>query len=107
MRTFYLNRSEDETGVSGTGRVAQGIEFDNGRCALTWLTIYTSIAVYENIEMVENIHGHDGRTIIEWDSEVEHIEELECQVSELEEENKIFKDLYYKGGITFKEKDND
>ena len=31
MKIFYLNRTEDESGVSGTGRVAQGFIFDNGR----------------------------------------------------------------------------
>ena len=30
MKIFYLKRTEDETGVSGTGRVAQGFVFDNG-----------------------------------------------------------------------------
>ena len=28
MKVFYLNRTEDESGVSGTGRVAQGSIFD-------------------------------------------------------------------------------
>ena len=38
MRHFYLDRHEDATGISGTGVVAQGVEFDNGKVALTWLT---------------------------------------------------------------------
>ena len=29
MKMFYLKRAEDESGVSGTGRVAQGFVFDN------------------------------------------------------------------------------
>jgi hypothetical protein len=29
MKIFYLNRTEDESGISGTGRVAQGFIFDN------------------------------------------------------------------------------
>ena len=29
MKIFYLKRTEDESGVSGTGRVAQGFIFDN------------------------------------------------------------------------------
>jgi hypothetical protein len=38
MKIFYLKRVEDESGVSGTGRIAQGFIFDNGKVALTWLS---------------------------------------------------------------------
>lgn len=31
IRTFKLNRKVDVTGVSGTGIVAEGTEFSNGR----------------------------------------------------------------------------
>lgn len=66
MRRFYLNRKEDETGVSGTGYVAAGVQFDNGQCVMTWLTETSSIAIYRNIEDVIHIHGHQGRTVVEW-----------------------------------------
>lgn len=66
MRRFELHRDEDATGVSGVGRVAQGVEFDNGFCALTWLTAHTSVAFYPSIESLEAIHGHGGRTRIAW-----------------------------------------
>ena len=66
MRAFNLNRIVDETGISGTGVVAQGVQFDNGYCALTWLTKNTSVAFYPSIEMLEAIHGHNGKTKIEW-----------------------------------------
>jgi hypothetical protein len=62
MKLFELRRTEDESGVSGTGTVAQGVIFDNGKCVLTWLTEYTSIAVYDDIETVRRIHGHNGKT---------------------------------------------
>ena len=62
MKLFYLNRTEDESGVSGTGRIAQGIVFDNGKVALTWLSDHPSITVYDNIGEVRAIHGHDGKT---------------------------------------------
>ncbi len=66
MRRFNLVRNEDESGVSGTGTVAQGIQFDNGRCAMAWLTSVSSIAVYDSIEDLVKIHGHGGKTVIEW-----------------------------------------
>jgi hypothetical protein len=55
MRTFYLHRIADESGVSGTGLVAQGVEFDNGKCALTWLLEVSSVVIYEKIEYREQI----------------------------------------------------
>jgi hypothetical protein len=62
MRLFELRRIEDETGISGTGTVAQGVIFDNGKVALTWLTAHTSCAIYDDIEAVIAIHGHNGKT---------------------------------------------
>ena len=64
-KTFYLNRVEDESGVSGTGRIAQGIVFDNGRVAMTWLSEHPSTTVYDSIGEVKAIHGHDGKTKVE------------------------------------------
>lgn len=62
MKIFYLNRLEDESGISGTGRVAQGFIFDNGKVALTWLSDHPSITIYDNIGEVHAIHSHDGKT---------------------------------------------
>lgn len=62
MKLFELRRDVDETGVSGTGTVAQGVIFDNGWCALTWLTDHTSVVFYTSIVEVVAIHGHDGKT---------------------------------------------
>ncbi len=62
MRLFELHRIEDESGVSGTGIVAQGVIFDNDWCAMTWLTEHTSVAFYASIHEVEAIHGHNGKT---------------------------------------------
>lgn len=67
-RTFVLERQEDETGVSGTGRVAEGIEFTDGTCAIRWLTETRSTVLYASIEAVEKIHGHGGKTAIVFDN---------------------------------------
>ncbi|QWT29977.1 hypothetical protein SEA_SHAM_80 [Streptomyces phage Sham] len=66
MRRFNLVRNEDESGVSGTGIVAQGIQFDDGVCAMRWLTEKASTAIYDNIFDLEAIHGHGGKTVIDW-----------------------------------------
>jgi hypothetical protein len=64
MELFELRREVDDTGISGTGTVAQGVIFDTGWCALTWLTKHTSCAFYISIDEVIKIHGHDGKTKI-------------------------------------------
>ena len=69
MRVFELIRHEDETGISGIGVVAEGIEFSNGKCAIAWMTRFSSVAVYDSIRLVEAIHGHDGKTEISWTKE--------------------------------------
>lgn len=70
MRTFILNRLEDESGISGTGIVAEGIQFSTGKCAIGWCSDseVNSVAVYNSIDDVRAIHGHDGKTVIEWAS---------------------------------------
>ena len=64
MKIFYLNRTEDESGISGTGRVAQGFIFDNGKVCVTWLSEHPSVTIYDNIGEVRAIHGHAGKTEI-------------------------------------------
>lgn len=66
MRLFHLYRQVDETGVSGTGVVAQGVEFDDGTIAMRWLSKHTSTAVYDGVDDVEVVHGHNGATQIVW-----------------------------------------
>lgn len=64
MRRFHFLRLEDASGVSGCGRVAEGVIFSDGKVALEWLSAHASTALYDSIEDVEHIHGHEGRTKI-------------------------------------------
>lgn len=66
MKTFTLERTEDVTGVSGTGVVCEGVVFSNGVVVLTWLGELVSTTIHESIENVKKIHGHDGRTKVVW-----------------------------------------
>lgn len=61
-RVFDLLRMHDGTGVSGDGRVAEGVEFENGKVAMCWLSATSSVCVYDSIEHVRAIHGHGGST---------------------------------------------
>lgn len=69
MRTFFLNRIKDVSGVSGVGdHIAEGIEWDTGKVSLHWLVgSIHSTTLYDKIEEVEVIHGHNGNTYIEWE----------------------------------------
>lgn len=64
MRRFYLRRLVDETGVSGTGVITEGVEFSDGTCVMRWLTATSSIAIYNNIIELLKIHGHAGKTLV-------------------------------------------
>jgi hypothetical protein len=62
MKKFYLLRHEDVHGNSGTGVVAEGIIFDTGSVAMTWLSLITTVTIYKNIKDVMRLHSHEGRT---------------------------------------------
>ena len=64
FKEFYLQRNEDETGISGTGVVARGVVLPSGKAVLEWQTFHTSLALYNNIADVEAIHGHNGKTLV-------------------------------------------
>lgn len=66
LPTFALRRYEDESGVSGTGIVAQGVQFSDGTVALRWMVDLRSTALYDSIDDVVAIHGHGGRTRVVW-----------------------------------------
>lgn len=66
FRRFILVRDEDVSGVSGTGVVVQGCQFENGKAVMHWVSETSSVAVYENIEDIIKIHGHNGATRLVW-----------------------------------------
>mgnify|MGYP001588248013 FL=1 len=67
MKRFQLRRLEDVSGVSGTGVVAEGVEFSNGRVVLCWLSSVSSITVFDSVGDLMRIHGHQGRTHLVWE----------------------------------------
>lgn len=67
-RRFRLFRHEDVSGVSGVGVVAHGVQFPDGTVAMRWATpgLPPSGAFWDSIEAVEAVHGHSGKTVVEW-----------------------------------------
>lgn len=66
MRRFVLDRNVDLTGVSGTGVVAEGVEFSDGVVCLHWTSAWPSSVVHydRGLDSVLAVHGHDGRTVL-------------------------------------------
>lgn len=66
MKKFVLVRAEDATGTSGTGIVAEGVQFSNGQVVIHWISQLEAINVYANTVVLERLHGHEGRTKVQW-----------------------------------------
>lgn len=77
MKRFYLLRHEDVHNQSGTGVVAEGIVFDSGMCAMTWLTDDSTVTVFMKITVVKKLHGHGGKTEVVLEGK--HKKFTECQ----------------------------
>lgn len=74
-RPFVLVRHTDVSGVSGTGVVAQGVEFADGTVALRWLSDWPTSVVFHDrgMDAVRAVHGHSGATEIRYtDQEASH-----------------------------------
>lgn len=66
IRRFHFIRTEDVSGVSGTGIVGEGCELTNGKIIFSWLSNLGSVAVYDNVKTFLTVHGHEGKGKIEW-----------------------------------------
>lgn len=65
-RRFYLLRNVDVHGKSGTGRVADGIQFGDGRIAFRWRTETATTTLADSAADLDRIHGHGGKSAIIW-----------------------------------------
>jgi len=66
-RRFHLQRTTDITGVSGTGRVADGILWPDGTATVRWRGDRPSTVNWDRLADAEHVHGHGGHTVIVWD----------------------------------------
>jgi hypothetical protein len=48
--------------VSGTGVVAEGVQFSDGSVAMRWLSAHRSTVVWGTLSAAHAVHGHDGKT---------------------------------------------
>lgn len=64
MNRFYLQRDKDFTGISGTGRVLDGVQFSDGTVVVRWNTNKACTGIYDSIDDFRAIHVHNGNEII-------------------------------------------
>lgn len=59
MRAFEVIRQNDETGISGTGKVIEGIIFSDGECVVKWVTeksLGRCVSIWPNFGSFLSIH---------------------------------------------------
>lgn len=65
-RRFELHRDHDVSGVSGTGVVADGVEWPDGSVSIRWRGERPSIVFWHSLADAEQVHGHGGATRFVW-----------------------------------------
>lgn len=57
-RIFIMKRNQDESGVSGTGIVLEGVEFSNGEVVVCWRSKKhaNSTTIFASFEDFEDVH---------------------------------------------------
>ena len=71
IETFTVCRQTDESGISGTGVVIEGVQYATGQVVFHWLTPAPkgSIAIFEGLNDFKRVHINphpDNKTIITW-----------------------------------------
>lgn len=66
VRVFHLQRERDLSGISGTGRVADGVQWPDGTVSIRWRGPRPSTVTWDSIDHAEQVHGHGGTTRIVW-----------------------------------------
>ena len=60
MQIFEMHRTNDETGISGTGKVLEGVVFTNGKVSVSWTgsskVKAQSVAVYDSLDDFTDVH---------------------------------------------------
>ena len=79
IRTFEVIRQEDETGVSGTGTVAEGVIFSDGTCITRWVSPISpgrSTVVWDSYGAFTAVHispHPDNKTVVRFNDGEEYL----------------------------------
>lgn len=68
MKRFYLQRTKDETGVSRTGRVLEGVVTQSGKVIVEWRPPHSSVGMYSSLAEFMTIHVdcHPSCSTVVW-----------------------------------------
>lgn len=55
-RRFFLRRLKDETGISRTGRVLEGVLLQSGKVVVEWRPPHSTLGVYNSLDEFKTIH---------------------------------------------------
>jgi hypothetical protein len=68
IQTFKVLRRGDESGVSGTGVVLEGVLFSSGKCVINWMTKDHpgSLTFFDSFDNFKEIHidSHPGNHVL-------------------------------------------
>ena len=56
IKLFSMIRKHDESHISGTGRVLDGVIFPGGRTVVEWRSENASITIFDNFEEFKAVH---------------------------------------------------
>lgn len=56
-RLFKLIRHKDAKGISGVGKVIDGVMFKDGKIVVQWQTRYPSLGIFNNMEDFVQVHA--------------------------------------------------
>jgi uncharacterized protein with GYD domain len=107
MKTYYLCRNEDVSSTSGTGRIAEVAEFDDGAVVVRWIgdmnaTGVTSTTVFHSLADMLKVHGHQGRTVLEKDLDHDRLRALEERLRETDQRLQEALSLLQSHGVEFR-----
>lgn len=67
MRRFHLVRYDDPSGVSGTGIVAEGVQYGDGWISMQWIDSPARVpTLFPSVDNMLLVHGHGGKTVHRW-----------------------------------------
>ena len=68
MRRFFLRRRNDETGISRTGRVLEGVVTQSGRVITEWRPPHSTVGIYSSMAEFLTIHVdcHPSSSDVVW-----------------------------------------
>lgn len=56
MKVFSVIRNKDFSGVSGTGKVLNGVIFPNGVTVVQWCKVVPSVGIYPSFDDFLSVH---------------------------------------------------